>query len=224
LNKIKYLHIILPHRGVAAGKSRLAGVLGERGRAELNRELLAHALVVATQWLDQAAHCIVVSPCAASLGVARAAGAQALQETGAGLNAAVAQAVVHAAGRGAQRVLILPCDLPRLNAAALDAMAALAVDGATVIAPDRHGTGTNALLTDVHARDFAFGSDSCARHAARARARGQAVALCHRAELAFDLDTPDDYDTWIKSGGVLQTRLIQPGSASTRLIQATTEG
>lgn len=224
MNNVKCLYIVLPHRGVTAGKSRLAGVLADSVRAELNRNLLKHALEVAIRWLNYPGRCMVVSPCVASLHVARAAGAQALQQTGSGLNAAVTQAVTLAAEQGARHVLILPCDLPRLDAAALDAMAALAVDGATVIAPDRHGTGTNAILTDTQTREFAFGAGSCARHAALARARGMQVALCHRAELAFDLDTPEDYDAWIKTGEASQTRLIPPGSAPTRLTQATTPG
>ena len=130
-------------------------------------------------------------------------GADALLEASgnAGLNAALAQAATHAAASGAQGVLVLPCDLPRLEAHALEAMAAAPVAATdTVIAPDRHHTGTNALLVDAHVREFAFGEESYARHLALANARGaQAVACVHEA-LAFDLDTAEDFAAWAASG------------------------
>ena len=63
------------------------------------------------------------------------------------------------------------------------------------IVPDRHGTGTNALLLappDVIAP--AFGQGSCARHRAAAEASGARVAVAEVASLALDVDTPDDLD------------------------------
>jgi len=62
-----------------------------------------------------------------------------------------------------------------------------------VLAPDRHGTGTNALLLRPPAAlPFAFGVGSLARHRAVARARGLLSRSYDAPGTALDLDTPAD--------------------------------
>jgi len=59
-----------------------------------------------------------------------------------------------------------------------------------VIVPDRHGSGTNALLlTPPYAIAPAFGTGSFARHAALAHGRAE---VCEVPSLGLDVDTPDD--------------------------------
>ncbi len=205
MNKNNYLHVIVPHRGVQAGKSRLAAVLADAARARLNRWLLDRTLAAVAAWLGDAARCVVVSPCEVTLALARKAGATALPEqlapvTTADLNTALVQAAAYAAGQGAHRLLILPCDLPRLTASALQALDAVPVaDADVVIAPDRHHQGTNALLVNADVREFAFGADSYARHLAQGNARGVRTVACVHPALAFDLDTADDFAAWCAS-------------------------
>ena len=201
--KNKYLYVIVPHRGVNAGKSRLSSVLNDVARGKLNRWLLARTVSVVTEWLGDAQRCVVASPCEVTLALARKAGAVALveQASTAGLNGALSQAAAQAAARGAQRLLILPCDLPRLEATALQAMEAVPIaSGDVVIAPDRHHSGTNALLVDAGVREFAFGAGSYARHLVQGNARGVRTVACVHEALAFDLDTADDFEAWVRSG------------------------
>ncbi len=208
--KYRYLLVIVPHRGVNEGKSRLSTVLEPAARAKLNRWLLARTLRVVRAWLGDAQRCVVVSPCEVTLALARKAGAIALREQAStrGLNAALSQAAAHAASLGAQRLLILPCDLPLLDVEALEAMEMLPViSKEVVIAADRHFKGTNALLVDVSVRKFAFGKDSHARHIAQGEARGVRSFPCLNAALAFDLDTPEDLAEWRNSGDAPQAFL-----------------
>lgn len=145
---------------------------------------------------------MVVSPCEVTLALARKAGAHALAEPAgtADLNAACTHAAAHAATRGAKRLLILPCDLPCLDAAALRALEAVPVTGRdVVIAPDRHHQGTNALLVDASVREFAFGANSYAKHIVQGHTRGVRTVACVHAALAFDLDTVDDFEAWCRS-------------------------
>ena len=61
------------------------------------------------------------------------------------------------------------------------------------IVPDRHGTGTNALvLAPPGAIRPAFGEGSCVRHVAAAREAGVPYAVEETPSLALDLDTPAD--------------------------------
>ena len=201
---------LVPLRGIAGGKSRLAPVLDAAARAVLNRFLLVHTLGVIGQWRGDLARCLLVSPCEEALEIAHGAGALVLREQAGGLNAALAFGAAQAARRGADKLLIVACDLPELNA---DALAALAEPAAASkhagLAPDRAGTGTNALVVDADAADiFAFGVDSCRRHLAAFRRISHQSALCRRMELAFDLDTPQDHAEWLARRGARIPRAV----------------
>jgi 2-phospho-L-lactate guanylyltransferase len=64
-----------------------------------------------------------------------------------------------------------------------------------VIVPDRHGTGTNALLlTPPDVIEPAFGPGSLGRHAARGRAAGARVRIAELPSLGHDVDTPADLE------------------------------
>ncbi len=61
------------------------------------------------------------------------------------------------------------------------------------VVPDRHGTGTNALvLSPPSAIHPAFGEGSHNRHVAAARAADIPFAVEEMPSLALDLDTPAD--------------------------------
>jgi 2-phospho-L-lactate guanylyltransferase len=191
---------LLPLRGIASGKSRLAPLLDAGARVALNRQLLTRTLEAIEQWRGNLAQCLVISPCDTALELARNAGAQPLRDTGGGLNAALAEGAAEALRRGANKLLIVACDLPELSADALAALAQLAPDqGQVALAPDRAGSGTNVLAVDgVTADLFQFGADSCARHLAAFERRGFRCTLLRREELAFDLDLPQNYAEWVR--------------------------
>ena len=187
-------------RGIAQGKSRLAGRLDRGERARLNRLLLARTLAVITMWQGGFGRCIVVSSCARALRIAQRAGALPLLEPqpGGGLNRAIAYAARRAVRCGARAVANVSSDLPLLSARALDALVAPATCGhRVVIAPDAPGTGTNALLLHTRARfESRFGPQSCARHVEAARSRGWRFSICTHPDLALDIDVPQDLAAW----------------------------
>jgi len=195
------VRVVLPVRGIGRGKSRLAAALDAAERSRLNRLLLLNTLRVLDRWLGGLQRCVVVSPCPRTLRLAQRAGAvaQAQPRPCAGLNPAIAHAVGALVRAGRSRVLVLPCDLPLLSTAALTRFCSSSPAGVRmVIAPDRAGTGTNALLL-LHASArfaFSFGPDSFVLHKDAARARGWAFHVCEAPELAFDLDTPRDLAAW----------------------------
>ena len=97
----------------------------------------------------------------------------------------------HALAEGYERVLLIPGDTPLVQAAELAGLLAGSVGVAVV--PDRHRTGTNALvLAPPDAIEPSFGPGSFERHAAAAERAG----VPHRVEevpgLALDVDTPAD--------------------------------
>jgi 2-phospho-L-lactate guanylyltransferase len=109
----------------------------------------------------------------------------------AGQSAAALIGIRHALATGCERVLLVPGDTPLLQSREVAAL----IDGTSglVIVPDRHGTGTNALvLSPPDAFEPAFGPGSFGRHVTAA----EATQLPYRAEevpgLTLDVDTPDD--------------------------------
>jgi 2-phospho-L-lactate guanylyltransferase len=140
----------------------------------------------------------VVSACADASDVARAQGVAVLEESeSGGLNAAATLGARHAAAGGAASVLILPCDLPLLDALALDALAHDCQRADVTIAPDESGAGTNALVVPAAPPfEFGFGEASFERHTRAAAERGLTVAVHRSPGFAFDVDTPEDYARW----------------------------
>ena len=93
--------------------------------------------------------------------------------------------------------LVLLADLPLLAVDDIEAMLDMAGPERLVLAPDRHGQGTNALITDL-ADGFepAFGEGSLADHRQQALRRGWSVGEYNSPGTALDLDTPDDLDEY----------------------------
>jgi 2-phospho-L-lactate guanylyltransferase len=101
--------------------------------------------------------------------------------------------IIRALALGAECSALLPGDCPLLEPAELDAALARMRPGRVAVVPDRHGTGTNALLLcPADAIGPAFGEGSRARHAERAERAGHEAAIEALDSLALDLDTPDD--------------------------------
>jgi 2-phospho-L-lactate guanylyltransferase len=103
--------------------------------------------------------------------------------------------IVRAQALDASCVVLLPGDCPLLDPAELDAALERMESGRVAIVPDRHGTGTNALLlSPPNAIAPAFGPGSSARHADRAQRAGHEVAVERLDSLGLDVDTPDDLE------------------------------
>ena len=200
------LWTIVPVRGLAAGKSRLASMLNRAQRTALNRELLERTLAVISAWSGAPQRTIVVSPCARTLALARKAGAVAVSEgkRAAGLNRAVRLAVARAEAQDGLHVLVLPCDLPYLSTDALRALLSASECGKRVVlAPDKAGTGTNAVLVGVGTGfEFAFGPGSLKAHRAAAAGARLTASLVRCDELQLDLDTPEDFASWKRNSRV----------------------
>lgn len=101
--------------------------------------------------------------------------------------------IAEAERRGATRVLLVAGDCPLLTSTDVDALLERHRGPGVVVFPDRHGTGTNALLIEPpSAMAPAFGEGSRARHERLAREAGSAVAVDEVLALARDVDTADD--------------------------------
>jgi 2-phospho-L-lactate guanylyltransferase len=187
---------IVPVKPLRRGKSRLAQLLSEDERTELNRKLLDSTLKVLSD-LPEIEHTLVVSRDPAALALAREYGARTVREHGTPhLNTALERATVVAKVHATRGVLILPADLPLLSPEDVRALLAYSTESPiVVIAPDRKQDGTNALLiAPAGLIEYDFGPGSFERHCERARQAGARLEVCSLPSLSLDLDLPEDLD------------------------------
>ncbi len=202
---------IIPVKPLHDSKRRLAHLLSAEERAGLIHRFLDNLLAVLTAapGIDRV---LVVTGDAAVMALAVRHGAEVLVEaTPAGLNAAVARGVAHAARQGAKAALILPADLPFARVEDIEAMLhplstahwPLTTDHRLLLAitGDETEEGTNALLL-APPGDFTFhyGPGSFQAHLAEAEARRRALHVVNAPGLRFDLDTESD---WLVYNGYL---------------------
>ena len=93
-------------------------------------------------------------------------------------------------------MLILPADLPLISKE--DVLTLIERAGeppVVVIAPDRHGKGTNALLISPSGLiEYDFGENSFQRHCELARQAGARLEIVDLPSLGLDLDLPEDLE------------------------------
>lgn len=182
---------VLPVKRFADAKQRLRAAVDGPPRERLAAAMVTDVLeaLADASVLDDV---VVVTAEPIAAGLARERGARVVADDREdGQSAAATLGVEAALADGAERVLLVPGDTPGLDPA--DVRALLARHERIVIVPDRHGTGTNALLlAPPDAIAPAFGPGSRERHEALARASGHGHAVLELPSLALDVDTPDD--------------------------------
>jgi len=188
------LWAVVPVKPLDRSKSRLAQVLGQEERHALSASLLIHTLDSLTHAAEVERIAVVSSD--AEVGkLAAEWGAMFVDDPAiGGLNQALRVARRAALDQHATRLLVLPADLPRLSAGAIAELTQMG-DGvaSAVLAPDRHGSGTNALLTTPPGLiEYAFGPLSFMRHSQLAEAAGVRPLVCRLSAFTLDLDLPED--------------------------------
>jgi 2-phospho-L-lactate/phosphoenolpyruvate guanylyltransferase len=185
---------VLPVKSFARAKQRLDEAIAGGDRAELAEAMVADVLaaLAAVPEIDEV---LVVTAEPRAAQAAASAGATVVADPEErGQSAAAVRGIDAALERGAERALLVPGDCPALAPTEVSRLLARAAgEPSVVIVPDRHGSGTNALLlTPPAAVGPSFGAGSFARHAARASAAGATVKVCDLPSLGLDVDTPDD--------------------------------
>lgn len=190
------LWAIIPVKPLRRGKSRLAGALSEDERTELNRSLLEHTLKTLSG-LKELEEVLVTSRDPQALALARSYGARTVREDSQSeLNTALKRATIIAQVYATRGVLVLPADLPLITREDVHTLIEHAADPpVVVIAPDRHGKGTNALLMSPSGLiEYDFGENSFQRHCERVRAAGARLEIVDLPSLGLDLDVPEDLE------------------------------
>jgi len=196
------LWAIIPVKPIRRGKSRLASVLSEQERTQLNKWMLETTLksVKGVSGID---NFIVISYDPTTLAIARDFGARTVQENKlTNLNRAIRRATIAAKTFNATQVLILPADLPFIKSSVIKRFIKHSgTPPEIIISPDHRQNGTNALLINpIGIIDYDFGQWSFKKHIEQAERKKLRIDICNIDGLNFDLDTPEDFN-YLKSKG-----------------------
>lgn len=203
---------ILPVKNFRDAKQRLEIGLDAPTRRALAEAMFSDVLV-ALRRVRAVDAILVVTTDRGAQRIAGAYGARLLDEDDQGHNYAASSGIRTALNESFDRALLVPGDCPALDPAEVDGLLARADEQpSALIVPDRHGTGTNALLlTPPGSIEPSFGPGSCERHVQGAQEAGVHHEVVDTSTLALDVDTPEDLNALReflseRHGGAAHTR------------------
>lgn len=199
--------ILVPVKNLSAAKQRLAAVLDQPARTELAQTMLHDVVAALAAWRRRPA-CSLVTSDPFALGLAREYDFEIIPDpANPGETGAIEMATNLCVTRGIDSTLVIPADIPLIQASELDEILAHAPEEGTVLAPAADERGTNAAFRrPANLFPLRFGNDSFKPHLASAQATGKPCVVLQLPSVALDVDNPED----------LQQLLAHPGETRTQ--------
>jgi len=186
-------YVILPVHESRAAKTRLATALSKNERVSLSLAMLSDVLdaLRGTKTLERI---VIVTRDIEVARVAKANGVRILWEgQSRGLNAAVMKGIRFAERECADRVLVVPADVPLAKPEDFTRILKTGRQNHVLIVPSHDRGGTNALLLSPPSiMPVSYGRNSFKRHYRLARKRSLRVGILNLPSLQLDVDTPAD--------------------------------
>jgi len=184
---------VLPVKRFGAAKQRLAAGISGGQRRDLAEAMVADVLE-AIGLARAIERTIVVTGDPIAQELAAEAGTEVVPDPeDAGHVEAALAGIARAEADGAERVVLLAGDCPLLDPRELDRLLTGVPGNYVGVVPDRHGTGTNALLLSPPSAIVpAFGEGSRDRHVEAARQARVPFGIEELPSIELDLDTPAD--------------------------------
>ncbi|GAC1540235.1 MAG: hypothetical protein NVS2B7_12380 [Herpetosiphon sp.] len=183
---------VFPVRSFQSGKQRLSSIISQEARNQTIKHLVVRTLAVFRRLPSIV--CLVVSSDQEVVDWSISGGALALLLEAGGLNPTLDDMKQFLACQDVSNMLVVLPDLPLLNYDDLTHLLTTRKACHVAIAPDRHGSGTNALmLNPATPFPFLFGEQSYHRYRTAAQTRSLTMLSCSSQGWGFDLDTPEDW-------------------------------
>jgi 2-phospho-L-lactate guanylyltransferase len=193
--------ILIPVKNLKDAKQRLASVLSQPERTELARAMLQDVTEALASW-DKRPEVAIVSCDSFALSLACKYGFEVIADhRNAGETDAIEIATRVCEARELD-TLVIPGDIPLVQAWELQAIYDAAPEVGTVLAPAGDGRGTNAVLRrPAGLFPLRFGNDSFKPHLAAAQATGKPCVVLPLPGIAVDVDDPADLQKLIHLPG-----------------------
>jgi 2-phospho-L-lactate guanylyltransferase len=218
--------ILIPVKNSSAAKQRLAAVLDQPARTELAQAMLHDVVATIAAWPRRPA-CALVTSDAFALELAKQYDFEIIPDpANPGETGAIEMATRLCVVRGGDSTLVIPADIPLIQASELDQILAYAPAEGSVLAPAADGRGTNAAFRrPANLFPLRFGNDSFKPHLAAAQATGKECIVLQLPGIAIDVDNPEDLHQLLAQPGETRAQsLLRHWLRDGRSLASETEG
>jgi 2-phospho-L-lactate guanylyltransferase len=212
--------ILIPVKNLSAAKQRLAAILDQPARTELAQTMLLDVVTALAGWTRRPT-CALVTSDPYAVDLARQHDFEIIPDpANPGETGAIEMATRLCVERGIDSTLVIPADIPLIQASELDQILAHAPVEGSVLAPAADGRGTNAILRrPADLFPLRFGNDSFKPHLAAAQATGKPCIVLQLASIGVDVDNPEDLQQLLAHRGETLTQsLLRQWAVDGRLL------
>ena len=199
--------ILVPVKNTSSAKQRLASVLDQPSRTALAQAMLHDVLSVLHNWpARQKESCATVAVVTSDPFAVRLATEYEFEvipdPDNPGETVAIEMATRVCMERGADSALVIPADIPLIEAWEFGEILSQAPAEGSVLVPAADGRGTNAIFRrPANLFPLRFGNDSFKPHHAAAQATGKPCVVLNLPGVAVDVDNPEDLEQLISLPG-----------------------
>ena len=216
--------ILVPVKNTSSAKQRLAAVLDQPSRTQLAQAMLHDVLSTLHDWTARretgrlSVAVVTSDPFAVKL--ATEYEFEIIPDPdNPGETGAIEMATRVCVERGADSTLVIPADIPLIEAWEFDEILKRAPAEGSLLVPAGDGRGTNAIFRrPANLFPLRFGNDSFKPHHAAAQATGKPCVVLNLPGIAVDVDNPEDLQQLISLPGetraqVLARKFVRTGTA-----------
>src|SRR5579864_2605772 len=184
--------ILVPVKNLCNAKQRLSSMLDSSARTELAQAMLADVLHAIADFDADDVALVTSDPFAMKLAAHH--GFEIIRDdSNVSETDAIAMATELCASRGVQSTLVVPGDIPLIEAEDIRAIYESAPPNGSVLVPSIDKRGSNAVLRRPAALfPLRFGSDSFMPHLVAAIATNTSCVVLSLPRIGLDIDTPED--------------------------------
>jgi 2-phospho-L-lactate guanylyltransferase len=194
--------ILVPIKNTSSAKQRLAAVLDQPSRTALARAMIYDVLNALHNWNGRPPVAVVTSDSYAVTLAKEYAFEVIPDPDNPGETGAIGMATRICVERGIESTLVIPADIPLLEAWELEEILKHAPAEGSVLVPAADGRGTNAAFRrPANLFPLRFGNDSFKPHHAAAQATGKPCVVLNFSGIAVDVDNPEDLQRLISAPG-----------------------
>ena len=185
--------ILVPVKNSSRAKQRLAAVLDQPSRTQLAQAMLHDVVATLEAWRARPPIALVTSDSYA-VALANEYGFEVIPDPdNPGETGAIERATRLCLERGMENTLVIPADIPLIQAWELEEIMKNAPAEGSLLVPAADGRGTNAVFRrPANLFPLRFGNDSFQPHHAAAQATGKPCVVLNLPGIAADVDNPED--------------------------------
>jgi 2-phospho-L-lactate guanylyltransferase len=218
--------ILIPVKNLSSAKQRLTSLLDQPARTELAQAMLHDVVAAVAAWRGRPP-CTLVTSDPFAIDLARELNFEIIPDpANLGETGAIEMATRLCVARRVDYTLVIPADIPLIQAFELDQILAHAPEEGSVLVPAADGRGTNAAFRrPADLFPLRFGNDSFKPHLAAARATGKPCEVLQLPGIALDVDNPSDLRDLLAAAGETRAQsLVRRWSLGNGILTARTGG